>query len=253
MHATHAGSAAVTDEPPPVIWARLSGQGRGPVRTLDYRAITTAAIALADEDGVDAVSMRKVAGRMDHSPMSLYRHIGSKDDLTELMYDAVLGELDLTGIPSGSWRADVARLAREMRRLHHAHPWIARFGHRPSLGPNARRFLETGLACVDGLGLDIDGMLDLLSTALQFTRGFVVQELGEVEAQRRTGLDFAGYQRHTGPFITQLLQEGRLPYLRRLVQEAEDLPDPDVVFERRLAMVLDGLAAGIGRPPSRPR
>jgi AcrR family transcriptional regulator len=248
MHATHARSAAVTDEPPPVIWARLSGQGRGPVRTLDHRAITTAAIALADEDGIDAVSMRKVAGRMDHSPMALYRHVGSKDDLTELMYDAVLGELDLTGIPSGNWRADVARLAREMRRLHHAHPWIARFGHRPSLGPNARRFLETGLACVDGLGLDIDGMLDLLSTALQFTRGFVVQELGEVEAQRRTGLDFAAYQRHTGPFITQLLQEDRLPYLRRLILEAEDLPDPDVVFERRLTMVLDGLAAGIDRP-----
>ena len=236
----------MTDEPTPVIWARLSGQGRGPARTLDYRAITRAAIALADEDGVDAVSMRKVAARMDHSPMALYRHVGSKDDLTELMYDAVLGELDLTGIPSGSWRPDVARLAREMRRLHHAHPWIARFGHRPTLGPNALWFLETGLACVDGLGLGIDGMLDLLATVLQFTRGFVAEELGEAEAQRRTGLDFAGYQRHTAPFITQLLQDERLPYLRRLIIEAEDHPDPDVVFERRLAMVLDGLTAGIG-------
>lgn len=237
----------MTDEPPPVIWARLSGQGRGPVRTLDHRAITTAAVALADEEGIDAVSMRKVAARMDHSPMSLYRHVGNKDDLTELMYDAVLGELDLTGIPSGSWRADLARLAREMRRLHHAHPWIARFGHRPSLGPNALRFLEAGLACVDGLGLDVDGMLDLLSTALQFTRGFVAQELGEAEAQRRTGMDFAGYQRHTGPYVKRLLQEGGHPYLRRLVVEAEDVPDQDVVFERRLAMVLDGLAAGIER------
>jgi AcrR family transcriptional regulator len=238
----------VTDQPPPVIWARLSGQGRGPARTLDHRAITAAAITLADEDGVDAVSMRKVAARMGHSPMALYRHVGSKDDLTELMYDAVLGELDLTGIPSGSWRADVARLAREMRRLHHVHPWIARFGHRPSMGPNSRRFLEAGLACVDGLGLDIDAMMDLLSTAVAFTRGFVAQELGEIEAQRRTGLDFAGYQRQTGPYIVQLLQEGRFPYLRRLVLDAEDAPDPDVVFERRLAMVLDGLAAGSGRP-----
>jgi AcrR family transcriptional regulator len=238
----------VVDEQPRVIWARLSSQGRGPARTLDYSAITAAAIALADEAGVEAVSMRKVAGRLDHSPMSLYRHIGSKDDLTELMYDAVLGEVDLAGIPSGDWRADVARLARQIRRLHQVHPWIARFGHRPTLGPNARRFLEAGLACVDRIGLDIDGMLDLLSTALQFTRGFVVQELGEVEAQRRTGLDLAAYQRSTGPFIAQLLQEGQFPYLERLIVEAEDFPDPDVVFERRLAMVLDGLAAGIAQP-----
>jgi AcrR family transcriptional regulator len=237
----------VNDEPSPVIWARLSGQGRGPARTLDYAAITSAAIALADEDGVDAVSMRKIAGRMDHSPMALYRHVGSKDDLTELMYDAVLGELDLAGMPSGAWRADVARLAGEIRRLHHAHPWVSRFGHRPTLGPNARRFAETGLACVDGLGLDIDGMRDLLSTTMQFTRGFVVEELGEREAQRRSGLDLAAYQRQAGPYVMQLLEKGTFPYLKRMVVEAEDHPDPDVVFERRLAMVLDGLAARIGR------
>ena len=234
-------------DPPPVIWARLSTQGRGPVRTLDYAAITAAAIALADEDGVDAVSMRKIAGRMDHSPMALYRHVGNKDDLTELMYDAVLGELDLTGIPSGNWRTDIARLAHGIRGLHHAHPWIARFGHRPTLGPNARRFLEAGLACVDGLGLDIDAMMDLLSTVLQFTRGFAEQELGELEAQRHTGLDFAAYQRQTGPFIMRLLEEGNLPYLKRLIIEAEDVPHPDEMFVRRLEMVLDGLTARIGR------
>jgi AcrR family transcriptional regulator len=238
----------LTDEPSPIIWARLSGQGRGPARTLDYAAITTAAIALADEEGIDAVSMRKIAGRVDHSPMALYRHVGSKDDLTELMYDAVLGELDLTGMPSEDWRADVTRLARQVRRLHHAHPWIARFGHRPTLGPNSRQFLETGLACVDGLKLDLDEMLDVLSTALQFTRGYVMQELGEIESQRRTGLDLADYQRRTGPFLRQLLQDGQLPYLKRLIIEAEDHPDPEVVFERRLAMVLDGLATRIDRP-----
>jgi hypothetical protein len=101
---------------------------------------------------------------------------------------------------------------------------------------------------VDGLGLDIDAMMDLLSTALQFTRGFVEQELGEAEAQQRTGLDFAAYQRQTGPFISQLLQKSEFPYLKRLIIEAEDLPDPDVMFERRLAIVLDGLTARIGRP-----
>lgn len=237
-------------DPPPLIWARLSGQGRGPARTLDHEAITAAAIALADADGLDAVSMRKVAARMEHSPMALYRHVGSKDDLIELMYDAVLGELDLGEAPSGDWQADLARLAREVRRLHHAHPWISRLGHRPTLGPNAIRLLEYGLAGVDRLGLGIDAMMDLMGTALQFTRGFVLQELGVAEAQQRTGLDQEAYRRQTGPFLFRLIEAGNTPYLKRLIEDAEDFPDPDVVFERRLAMVLNGLAAGLERPGS---
>ncbi|WP_018656049.1 TetR/AcrR family transcriptional regulator [Actinomadura flavalba] len=235
----------MTDEPPPVIWARLSGQGRGPARTLDHGAITAAAVALADEEGIDAVSMRRIASRMGHSAMSLYRHVGGKDDLTELMYDAVLGELDLDGMPSGDWRADLRRLAGEMRRLHHAHPWITRFGHRPTLGPHALRFREIGLACVDGIGLEIDAMMDVLATALQFTKGYVAQELGEAEARRRTGLDRDGYRRSTAPYLTELLASGRFPALRRVVVEADDHRDPDAVFERRLEMVLDGLAARV--------
>ena len=232
-------------EPPPVIWARLSGQGRGPTRTLDHAAITDAAIAIADQHGLDAVSMRKVAGRMDHSTMSLYRHIGSKDDLVELMYDAVLGELALPAAPTGDWRADITGLLCGLRRLHHRHPWIGRLGHRPTLGPNSIRVLEYLLACVDGLGLEIDGMMDVVSTALAFTRGFVQSELGEAEAQQQA------YRRHVGPFIGQLLREGEHPYLRRLIVDAEDFPDPDAVFERRLTMVLDGLAATVQPIPGR--
>lgn len=238
-------------EPPPVIWARLSGQGRGPARTLDHAAITDAAIALADQHGLDAVSMRKVAGRMDHSTMSLYRHIGSKDDLVELMYDAVLGELALPPAPSGDWRTDVTGLVCDLRRLHHRHPWIGRLGHRPALGPNSIRVLEYLLACVDGLGLEIDGMLDVVSTALAFTRGFVQSELGEAEAQQHSGMDEQAYRRHVGPFVGQLLREGKHPYLRRLIVDAEDFPEPDAVFERRLAMVLDGLAATVHPIPGR--
>jgi len=239
----------VTSERPPVIWARLTGQGRGPARTLDHTTITDAAIAIADQDGLGAVSMRKIAGRMDHSTMSLYRHVGNKDDLVELMYDAVLGELTLPTAPTGNWRADVTGLVRDLRRLHHRHPWIGPLGHRPTLGPNSIRVLEYALACVDGLGLETDGMLDVVSTALAFTRGFVQSELGEAEAQRHTGMDQEAYHRHTGPYITQLLREGEHPYLKRLIVEAEDFPEPDAVFERRLAMVLDGLAATVERQP----
>lgn len=71
---------------------------------------------------------------------------------------------------------------------------------------------------------------------------------GLATRRRRPDQQIGGPARAVGEAITQLLQGGQLPYLQRLILEAEDLPDPDVVFERRLAMVLDGLAAGIGRP-----
>jgi len=146
--------------------------------------ITNAAVAIADEEGFDAVSMRKIATRIDRSTMSLYRHIGGKDDLTELMYDAVLGELDLSERPSGDSRTELVRLAQSRRQIHHRHQWISRLAQRPTLGPNGIRMLEFALAGVDELGLDIDGMLDLVSTSFHFTDGFVQ---GEWPRRRRGG------------------------------------------------------------------
>ncbi|WP_349901993.1 TetR/AcrR family transcriptional regulator [Parafrigoribacterium humi] len=232
----------MSEELRPVIWARLSKQGRGPARTLSYERITDAAIELADEGGLEAVSMRKIATMLEHSAMSLYRHVGSKDDLTELMYDAALGELELSRTGAEDWRVAVARLARDNRRLWHRHPWISKLSQRPTLGPNANRMLEYALAAVDGIGLDMDQMWDVVATALQFTHGFVEEELAEAEVHRRTGMDIAAWQAHMAPFLRQLLEGGARPYLRRFVTETEESPDQDVVFERRLAMVLDGLA-----------
>lgn len=232
-------------EPQPVIWARLSGQGRGPARTLDYETITAAAIAIADEAGLDAVTMRKVASRVDHSPMALYRHVGNKEDLEELMYDAALGELDLASARSGDWRTDLAHLAGVNRRMHHRHPWMIHLGQRPTLGPNYIRLMEYAMACVDSPGRGIDEMMDMAATVLHFTSGFVHDELAVAKAQQRTGLDRAGWHRRMTPHVIELLSTGDHPYLARMILEAEDFPDPDTVFERRLGMVLDGLAAGL--------
>lgn len=229
-------------EAEPVIWARLP---QGPSRTLDHETITRAAVALADREGLQAVSIRKVANEVGSSPMSLYRHINSRDDLTELMYDAVLGELDLDAIEQ-DWQAGLTRIARGLRTLHHRHPWVGQLAQRATLGPNAIRMLEHAMAVVQPLGLTIDATLDLVATTVQFTRGFVLEEVGEVEAQRRRGMDQQAWHRHLAPFLTRLLQDGEHPYLERLIRDAEDFPDLDVVFERRLAMLLDGLAISLG-------
>lgn len=140
---------------------------------------------------------------------------------------------------------ELTLLARGHRRLFHRHPWIGALGQLHTLGPNAVRTLEYAIASVDNRGLDIDRMMDLVSTTIQFTRGFVQEELAELEAQRNSGLDGPGWHAHMAPFLFDLLKEGEHPYLEWFVRDAEDFPEPTVVFERRLLTVLDGLAASL--------
>ncbi|PXX69364.1 TetR family transcriptional regulator [Nocardia tenerifensis] len=228
----------------PMIWARLTEQGRGPARTLDRRRIVEAAIAIADSEGLEAVSMRRIGAQLNHSAMSLYRHVGNKTDLFELMYDEVLGELDLSG-EGGGWRTRLTELTRGYRRLHLRHPWIIGLGYRPTFGPNFRNVMEYALACVGDLGLPIGRMVDLALTPLQFARGFVQEELAEVEDQRRTGLDEAAWRRHTAPAILELIDSGDYPTLRRVLTETDTPPDSDATFEDRLTMIMDGMAAAL--------
>ncbi|GAA2515757.1 TetR/AcrR family transcriptional regulator [Winogradskya humida] len=230
----------------PVIWTRLTGQGRGPARALDHRMIVEAAIAIADEEGLDALSMRRIGSRMGHSAMALYRHVGNKTDLIELMYDDVLGELDLTGGPRGDWRARLSALIHDYRRLHHRHPWIIGLGQRPSFGPNFQNVMDHALGCVADLGLGIGAMVDLALTPLQFARGFVQEELAEAEEQRRTGLDEAGWRQHVTPLVVQLVESDDHPHLKRMITETDGAAEePDAAFDRRLTMILNGLAASL--------
>jgi len=100
-------------------------------------------------------------------------------------------------------------------------------------------------------------MLDMVATVDAFVVGFVQAELAEEEARRRTGLTEEQWRARMAPYIRQLIDTGRYPFLERIVREAEDFPDVDATFERRLALVLDGLAASVDagdhRPPPRVR
>jgi AcrR family transcriptional regulator len=213
---------------------------------IDYATITTAAIEIADRDGLDAATMRAIAANLGRAPMSLYRHIGNRDDLTELMYDAALGELSTDGNPSAGWRENLTDFLRDFRALYLRHPWVINLGQRPTLGPNSVRLLEYSLSCVDEPGRTVDQMMDILSTTMQFTIGFVRDELGEREAQARTGIDAEGWHEFTTGYVMQLIAEGTHPYFERFIREAEDFPEMDAVFDRRLALVLAGVATAAG-------
>jgi AcrR family transcriptional regulator len=229
----------------PVIWTRVERAASGPQPSLSYQRLARAAVEIADAEGLEALSMRKVAARLGAGTMSLYRYVRSKDDLIELMVDDVYGAA-ITDSRSGDWRVDLALVARNVRQASLRHPWLASYATtRPSFGPNLLAVIEHTLAALDGIGLDIDAMVDVWLTIMAFVNGYVLTELAEREAQRRSKLTQDEWRARMAPYVLHLVESGRHPMLARVVRDAENFPDPDEVFERRLGYVLDGLAATI--------
>jgi AcrR family transcriptional regulator len=114
---------------------------------------------MADRQGIEAVSMRTLAVQLGVGAASLYRYVDRKDELIDLMVDAVMGD-DLQFELRGDWRQDLRSFARGLRAMTMRHPWVAVHGAgRRNLGPNTARRYEQVLGAIDGLGLEIDEML----------------------------------------------------------------------------------------------
>jgi AcrR family transcriptional regulator len=134
-------------------------QAPGPELTRER--ILHAAIAIADAEGLTAVSMRRLAAELGVGVMSLYRHVPGKDQLVLLMADAVFGEARPPQPPPPGWRAQLELIARLQWAAARRHPWIARVVSltRPTPAPNAMAYTEGALRAVDGLGLAPSTML----------------------------------------------------------------------------------------------
>jgi AcrR family transcriptional regulator len=116
----------VPPEAPELIWLRPERTGRGPRPAHSRDSIAAAAIVIADAEGLDAVSMRRVAAALGAGTMSLYNYVPKKEHLLDLMLDAASGEYRLPPEPSGDVRADLARLAHEQLAIFRRHPWSGR-------------------------------------------------------------------------------------------------------------------------------
>lgn len=237
-------------EIPPVVWMLPDRPGRGPKPAHSREQITAAAIRIADAEGLDAVTMRRVAAEVGSGTMTLYRYVPTKDHLLDLMIDATEGEVVFPGVAAGDWRAGLRAVARLQRDRLLRHPWLASLeAGRPSFGPNSLRNLEQGFSMLGGLELDIDQILVLVNTLLAFVRGAVIAELAEQEAQRRTGLNTQQWQARMVPYIATLIESGKYPAFNRIITDAK-LPHsgPGEGFALGLELVLDGLAASIPAP-----
>jgi AcrR family transcriptional regulator len=228
-----------------VIWERPERAARGPVPSLTREDIAKAAVMLADTRGIEAVSMRTLALELGVGATSLYRYVARKDELIELMVDAVMGN-DLLFEVNGNWRQDLRSFAHGLRAMTLRHPWMAvpNAGLR-NFGPNTARLYERVLGTIDGLGLEIDDMLVMVETLDAYVRGRALEELSEQEAVRRSGLDQEQWMQTQVPYIESLIESGRYPLLTRVVLDARAPHDPDRLehgFDLGLERVLDGLA-----------
>ena len=228
------------------------GRGRSRiVPSLSRGEIVDAAIAVADAEGADAVSMRRIAQVLKSGTMSLYWHVANKEQLLDLMLDALVAEVRVPE-PSGDCRADLQALARENRAMLLRHRWVMEFvGGRPPFGPNTMLNLDRTLAMLDGLGLDISLAFNILETVSTYVLGATLREVREMRVQRdqeQSGISPEEWDPLRGAWRDRLDADGRFTHVVRFLDANFD-PDAeetrDERFEFGLDCVLDGIAAKI--------
>ena len=229
-------------------------RGRERVRPrLSREEIIDAAIAIADAEGAEALSMRRIAQVLRAGTMSLYWHVPGKERLLELMRDMLMAEVEVPE-PSGDWRADLRATAVSMRGMLSRHRWLMDFvGARPPLGPTTLLTLEAQLATLAVLDLDAHTDFDILTALNTYVSGAVqreTQELRSFEADRALQTEAGDFEPLMRAWRDRLAGTGLFPHV---VEFMETGVDPDAIetmehrFEFGLDCLLDGIAARIGR------
>jgi len=229
-------------QPKLIIWARPPRSSRGPRPAFTLEAIARAAVAVCDAEGLEALTMRRLAAELGTGTMSLYRYVQTKDDLVDLMVDLTLGEIDRPEHPD--WRTGLHWLAGQIRARALRHPWITQV-EAPYffLGPNGIEFVEYLYRIVDGAGFDIDEMMRAINLVFAYAEGAVRAELAAERRAAEAGGTEEEWIRAHGEYFRRLLDTGRYPLMRRVMLEAEQPHmTPEENFEHGLRCVLDGIA-----------
>lgn len=228
-----------------LIWMRPQRERR-PQPPLSRDEIVRAAIAIADEEGIEAVSMRRIASRLGSGATSLYWYVDRKDDLYELMFDACMGEIELPEAAE-DLRAALRHNALETRAMVRRHPWIPLIGIQPGLGPNTRRYGEHWAAAFLPLGVSLESMTAVLAVLNNYVFGFGHREASWSQTIRRSGRSDERWRRDMHRYVEEVVNP-RDPELGRHIASRLDLTS-DENFEFGLDCVLDGLVARLGGAP----
>jgi AcrR family transcriptional regulator len=235
-------------------WEQRRGHGPRRLRGLSRDDIVGTAVAIADAEGTEAVSMRRIARDMRVGAMSLYWYVESKEELHQLMLERVQAEIEAPE-PSGDWRADLTGYARNMRIALLRHPWAIDFlGIGPPSGPNDARNAERLISALDGPAADPMTTMWALMTIGTYVMGAALREIQELRWQRgaeeiTADMSEAEVSGFLAEFDRRIRESRRYPHLTKILDANIDPDAPesrDERFEFGLGCLLDGIAARIG-------
>jgi AcrR family transcriptional regulator len=241
---------ATTSSSLELLWGTGERPSRGPKPGLTLDRIVTAAVRVADAEGLDAVSMRRVATELGVGTMSLYRYIPGKTELLDLMLDRVQGESfeDDPQVPA-HWRDTVEKLARSYRTLYQAHPWLLRVNQaRSALGPSALRGLElclSGLKGPHGMGLGDSETIGVIVTVQSYVAGIARMEIQAAEAAQETGVSDEEFWTGQQPFLERAMASGDYPLMAGLAADTFSRDFDHFAFG--LERLLDGFEVLVSR------
>jgi AcrR family transcriptional regulator len=230
-----------------ILWGRSQRPTRAPAQTLSRERIVAAAIAIADGEGLAALSMAHLAERLGSATMSLYRHVANKDELHAFMLDAAPGPPPRFDLAPAGWRAALARWAVELLGVYLRHPWILQLGVRPPLDPGQLAWMDAGLRTLGATPLVPRDKLSVIVLVMHYVRG---------AAQLAANAPADDPAPQYGELLARLVDAERFPALAELVDAGvfEGQPDeePDEDFRSGLDRILDGVETLIRHPAAEP-
>src|SRR5690606_36007972 len=250
-----------------LVWGLQERPRRGPKPGLSLERIVSAAIELADAEGLAALSMSRLAEKLGFTTMSLYRYVSGKDELLMLMVDAAAGaptpDPENTGGEPPDWRTALERFSRQQHRLLRKHPWIAEIPLMgPPITPSQVGWMEYGLRSMAGTGLDEGEKIAVLGMIALYVRNEVKLEYDMTRARKAAEAAAAESKdaplqagpaaygqvgpASYGELLRRLIDPQRYPALMAVVESGvfEEQPGySEEDFEFGLQRILDGVAA----------
>ncbi|MQA07830.1 MAG: TetR family transcriptional regulator [Pseudonocardiaceae bacterium] len=235
-----------------LLWGSRERPSRGPKPGLTLDRIVETAISVADTDGLDALSMRRVARELGVGTMSLYRYVPGRAELLVLMLERVSDPSeDIDEAKGRDWRGILAVSARGTRRVYLEHPWLLQVNWtRPVFGPNVLAGVEFMIAGLANVGLDDQERISVMMAIDGYVTGTVRTQVQYASAAEESGVSDEEFWKLQYPILEQAMESGRYPALAGLAEDAFD-GGMEESFEFGLQRLLDGIEALIESRRSR--